>query len=195
MFGQTEPSDIFHTNSVRVLPRALASKFPLYKAGQVLLSMRAPSAIAVLDLETRCIVWAAKGVWQYQHDAEFLDDGRLLLFDNLGSPNGSRVLEYDPVTQAIPWWYDEEKNVQMLTVFRGASQRLPNGNTMIVYAGGCWIVEVTPAKEVVWKWGFPAPAPTAVPTDAPEVPNFAGVKRYGPDELPFLKGSPRDPTK
>jgi hypothetical protein len=185
----TEPGDVLHPNSVKVLSPKLAPKFPLFKAGQVLLSFRSPSALAVLDLRTRSMAWAARGVWRCQHDARFLDDGGLLVFDNLGWPHGSRVVEYDPVTQAIPWAYGFENAGAFSAAFRGCAQRLPNGNSLLVDPGGCRVLEVSEDREVVWQWGCPAPA-AAKQGDAPDAPNLTGARRYGPDELPFLKGMP-----
>jgi hypothetical protein len=186
--------DILHTNSVQVLSRALATKFPLFKAGQVLLSLRGPSLLAVLDTDKRAVVWASRGVWVAQHDARFLDSGRLLVFDNLGSPKGSRVLEYDPVRQATPWWYAGVRSAPIDTIFRGASQRLPNGNTLIVNSAGCRLSEVTADKEVVWQWVFRTP-PGPPNQAAVNAPNITGARRYSLNELPFLKGAPHVEAK
>ncbi|HTU89307.1 MAG TPA: arylsulfotransferase family protein, partial [Gemmataceae bacterium] len=41
--------DVLHTNAVKVLSRTLAPKFPLFKAGQLLISPRHLDVIAVLD--------------------------------------------------------------------------------------------------------------------------------------------------
>lgn len=166
--------DLMHTNHVHVLTPALAKKFPQFRAGQVLLSVRNLDAVAVLDLEKRAVVWAACGPWRAQHDAQFLDTGRLLLFDNLGSPDGSRVLEYDPQTQALPWSYAGEGSTVFVTNERGMAQRLPNGNTLVVDSEGGEIREVTRGKEVVWS----ASAPGFVTT----------ARRYGRDQVQFLEG-------
>jgi hypothetical protein len=169
--------DVLHTNSVRVLNPSLAAKFPGFKAGQVLLSLRTLDALAVLGPQTETVVWAARGPWRAQHDAQFLDNGRLLLFDNLGSPAGSRVLEYDPNTQAFPWSYPGADNSSLFTSERGMCQRLPNGNTLIVNSEGGQVLEVTPGKEVVWSCSLPGFIATA--------------RRYSPQQVPFLKGGPR----
>jgi hypothetical protein len=175
--GDTRGLDTLHTNCVHVLTRELAAKFPQFQAGQVLLSLRNLSTIAVLDLEKRSIVWAAKGPWQAQHDAHFLANGHLLVFDNLGSPRGSRVLEYDPQTQSFPWSYFTENEAPFFSPERGMSQRLPNGNTLIVDSQGHQIREVAANKEVVWSC---------------ELDGFINVgRRFSPESLPFLKGGPR----
>lgn len=172
----SQPLDLLHVNSVHVLARNMANNFPLFKPGQVLISLRTPSVIAVLDIETRSIVWAVRGVWQSQHDAQFLDNGRILLFDNLGSLRRSRVIEYDPNTQAVSWWWGGEQDDRLSCVIRGAVQRLTNGNTLVVDSVGCTIYEVTRQKDVVWRWNCPVAAL-----------NVTGGRRFGFHELPFLK--------
>lgn len=172
--------DLLHTNSVKVLNRSLASKFPLFQPGQVLLSMRNLNTIAVLDRSTRRMAWAAQGVWRLQHDANFLDNGHLLLYDNLGAKK-TRVLEYDPQTQAIHWGYTDE-------TFRadshGVKQRLPNGNTLIADPHNRRLFEVTPSKELTWEYFCPL---------SPESINgyrrshaVSSAQRYGANELTFL---------
>jgi hypothetical protein len=165
-------SDLFHTNFVKVLTRELAPKFPLFKAGQVLFSLRDLNTIAVMDMEKRSVVWAARGPWRAQHDPQFLGNGHLLIFDNIGSRTGPRVLEYDPQTQAFPWTFPGKKDIPFLSPRRGMSQRLPNGNTLIAYSRDHEILEVTPEKEVVWSYVGHGYIHTA--------------RRYGPEELPFL---------
>jgi hypothetical protein len=175
--GAVPKGDLVHANSVRVLRRALAPKFPLFKPGQVLISLRERSLLAVLDTRTRSVVWAARGPWKAQHDAEFLPDGRILLYDNVGSDHASRVLEYDPRTQAIPWAYSCENTIPFRAQSRGTKQRLPNGNTLVVDPDDWLLLEVTRGKDVVWKYccgGI-----------------VTGAWRYGPDELTFLKGGAR----
>jgi hypothetical protein len=176
--GERRREASLHTNSVNVLSRQMASRFPTFKAGQVLISMRNLDAIALLDTETGSVVWAARGPWLAQHDAQFLDNGRLLIFDNLGSPKGSRVLEYDPLTQALPWSYSGEKKAPFFTSERGMSQRLANGNTLIVNSEGGEILEVTQSKEVVWSCSMKGVFITS-------------ARRYSPDQLHFLKGDQR----
>jgi hypothetical protein len=184
-----EPGDSLHSNSVKVLRKAQASKFPQFRPGMVLLSFRSSGLLAVLDLEpqTRSVAWALKGPWKYQHDAAFLDNGHLLIFDNFGSARWSRVLEYDPVTQAITWSFTGENAPNNFSIpFRGANQRLPNGNTLIVNPG-MNIFEVTTNKEIVWEYGLPSSKGSLPLANSVEVVNFSSVRRYGLDDLTFLK--------
>jgi hypothetical protein len=177
---QPMPGDVLHVNSVCVLPRSLAGKFPRFAPGQVLLSMRTPSALAVLDVKKRAVVWAARGPWRHQHDAQFLDSGRLLLFDNLGSPKGARVLEYDPATQAVPWHYSGRGDSAVDAPVRGCCQRLANGNTLFVDCRGM-VHEVAADGEPAWRWGFSL-------TEPQEHLSVTAARRYRPEELTFLQG-------
>jgi hypothetical protein len=169
---QRRREDALHTNALQVLTPALAQKFPGWKAGQVLITLRNLDAIAVVDLELRSVVWAARGPWQGQHDAQFLENGNLLLFDNQGLPKGSRVLEYNPRTQAFPWAYSGENWGPFYSSERGTCQRLLNGNTLVVNSTGMEILEVTPEREVVWSF-FPDRF-------------IAFARRYTADQVPFL---------
>jgi hypothetical protein len=165
--------DILHANFVQVLTPRLASAFPMFKSGQVLISFRELSALAVLDLETSKVVWAAVGPWEGQHCPQFLDNGRLLLLDNHGIAAGSRVVEYDPADQSFPWWAPKVPGV-FHTRVRGVVQRLPNGNTFIVESETGDLREVTPEDELVWY----------VQTR----PHIPCGRRYRPEDLTFLDG-------
>lgn len=166
--------DPLHTNSVKLLGRDLAAKFPLFKAGHVLLSIRDMSVLAMLDPESGKVVWAARGPWYAQHDAQFLANGHLLLYDNLGVAMGSRVLEFDPQTQAIPWHYAGAAGAPFFSSERGACQRLPNGNTLIVNSEGGELIEVTRDEQIVWSSYADGYITTA--------------RRYSAEQLPFLDG-------
>jgi hypothetical protein len=170
--------DVLHTNAVKVLSRALAPKFPLFKPGQLLISPRHLDAILVLDPDSEKVVWAARGPWHAQHDPSFLDNGHLLLFDNLGSSRGSRVLEYDPNTQSFPWSYPDEHGTRFFSRLRGMAQRFPNGNTLIVNSDGGEAFEVTSGREVVWSCSFGRVSLNC-------------ARRFRSGQLPFVKGDAR----
>jgi len=178
--------DILHANSVQVVSRAQAANSPLFKPGQVLISLRSLHAVAVVDVHTRAVTWAAEGLWRYQHDAELLENGRILIYDNLGSFNGTRIIEYDPVTQAVPWFYANEASDPFSAYCRGMKQRLSNGNTLIVNPDKHQVFEVTPEKDLVWNLEIPvSPANKRMESGPPAI---TGAWRCSPDKLTFLPG-------
>jgi hypothetical protein len=189
LLGPLSKGDLIHANSVKVLTSARARHFPLFQAGEVLISLRSFDCLAVLDVHKRSVVWAARGPWRIQHDAEFLDNGHLLMFDNHGWKKGCRVLEYDPVTQAIPWAYSDADASPFYASFRGMKQRLPNGNTLIVDPENRRLFEVTRGKELVWEFFCPLPSDPPIPQT--EILAITGARRYSADELTFLKGVAR----
>ena len=141
LLGRMEKTgDVFHTNTLEVLD-----------TGNVLLSVLKLDALAVLDPGGEEIVWAATGSWRRQHQPTRLDDGGILLFDNLGLGNGrSRVIEIDPRTLAIRWQHGGFYSKTL-----GSCQRLPNGNTLITESENGRALEVTRDGRVVWELNNP----------------------------------------
>lgn len=174
-------ADPLHTNTVKVLTPETVQAFPGARAGQVLLSFRDIGAIAVLDVERKRIVHAARGPWFGQHDPEVLANGNLLIFDNLGGFEGpagrSRILELDPRTMALVWQYTGTADRPFESEIRADQQRLPNGNTLINESSGGRILEVTAAGETVWEFVNPVRL-----GDRDEwIPIIAGAERLAPD--------------
>lgn len=92
------------------------------------------------------------------HCPQFTDKGTVLLFDNgwlRPELNRSRAVEMDPRTGEIVWEYQSNNPNAFSSPFQGATQRLPNGNTMVTSTNAGQVFEVTPEKEVVWVFNTP----------------------------------------
>ena len=151
--------DWTHSNSVQVLPETPAGqKDARFKAGNVIISHRRISTIAVIERETGEVVWAwGPGEIEAQHQANMLPNGHILLFDNGPRRGYSRVVELDPLTEEIVWEFKDDPPPFMHARALSGQQRLPNGNTFIC-AGGMAdgrLLEVTPDREVVWDFRNP----------------------------------------
>ncbi|MBW2524486.1 MAG: hypothetical protein JRI23_09935 [Deltaproteobacteria bacterium] len=192
------PGDLWHVNSIFVLEPSLAAAFPQFEVGQVLISVRAIDALAVVDLEQRVVTWLTRGPWYQQHDAEFAADGRILVFDNLGAfgpardpqpgPGArSRVLEIDAATLGIAWQHVGTADEPLYTHRAGGQQRLANGNTLISEFGAGRILEVTRDHQVAWEYHSPFRAPG----DPRRVGLMYGAQRVDPQALHFEQGGPR----
>lgn len=150
--------DFIHANSINVIRNRHQVGEVSFEPGQVIVSMRELNAVAVIDPGAKVITWAATGPWRAQHDAELLDNGNMILFDNKGyvGPGGrSRVMEFVPATQEIVWQYTGSAEQPFYSYNRSRQQRLANGNTLIVDSNGGRLFEVTPSNEIVWEYYSP----------------------------------------
>jgi len=158
-FNRMPPSgDIFHTNTIEVLDGALADRSSAFRAGNVLISVKVLETIAIVDLDLKKVVWALSGMWLRQHQPTVLDNGNILVFDNLGprlarggGEFASRVLELNPFTQEVVWEYRGNRVTPFFSETCGSNQRLPNGNTLVTETDNGRAFEVTPDGTIVWE--------------------------------------------
>lgn len=154
-----QSGDIMHTNTIEVLDGSLDREGSPFAPGDVLISIREIDTIAVVDMEREQVVWALRGPWVQQHQPTALDNGNMLVFDNLGDEGWSRVVEFDPFTQEVAWSYrGSVRGFRSKTI--GSNIRLPNGNTLITESDNGRAFEVTPGKEIVWEYHTPHRAGT-----------------------------------
>lgn len=188
---QIRSNDLTHLNNVEPLPRALAAAFPQFAPGDLLLSLRNMNTVAVLDPRTRKIKWVMHGQFAQQHDPDFLPNGNIMLFDNLGGINGdracgrSRVLELDPKTTQVAWRYDGCGGVPFDSERRGTVEQLSNGNVLIAESLGGRVLEVTHEAQprIVWEY-FNIVGEI---DGKPAVGLITHAERFRPDQLPFLQ--------
>jgi hypothetical protein len=138
------------------------------------------------------------------HCPQFTETGTVVLFDNgwlRPELNRSRVIEMDPKTGDIVWEFLSNNPNSFSSPFQGATQRLPNGNTLVTSSNAGQIFEVNLAKEVVWvfvtPWAFQGVAKRVIidGVDAMPQAQSAGIQfnmvhrayRYG-TEFEGLKG-------
>ena len=113
----------------------LAAAFPMLKVGRPAGLLRNVSSLVAIDAETKMARWAMAGSFRRQHDPDLLPNGHILVFDNLGGDPAcgrSRILELDPVTQAIVWSYAGCNGDRFYSEAWGEQQLLPNGNVLLV---------------------------------------------------------------
>jgi hypothetical protein len=162
-----DEEDPLHSNDVEVVNRAFADRFERIEPGDLLLSLRTPNALVVLDRDTREVKWAYRGPMLRQHDPDVLDDGTLLIYDNrtevrreppfedLDRPGVfgySRVFRIDPATTEVLWTFEGSDAYPFYSSIQGRQQALPNGNVLIVHPEGAKAFEVTPDGDVVWEY-------------------------------------------
>lgn len=149
--GVQTKGDLNHLNDVEVLSSDLASKFPQFEAGDVLISLKRNSQLLVFDPETDKIKWYQQGPWLKQHDPDFTDKGTITVFSN--NPfvyGGGNIIEIDPVSRQSKILYQGPPKKRINTRFMGHHQNLANGNILINSAEEGRAFEVTRDGEEVW---------------------------------------------
>ena len=156
--GPTTP-DLTHMNDVEPLPAALADEYPLFEAGDLLVSLRNLHLVLVVDPESRDVKWHASAPFILQHDPDFLGRGWIGVFDNnrdftrrgtMGG--GSRIVALQPHTDSMEVRMPTPKSDSFYTHSGGKWQRLDNGNMLLTEARPGRIVEVAPDGRTVWEW-------------------------------------------
>jgi hypothetical protein len=104
-------ADIFHTNTIELFNGELAQKSPLFRKGNVMVSMLYLNSIFIIDIDSEKMVWAlGSGMWKRQHQPTLLDNGNILIFDNHFTGSSSQVIEFEPFSQEIVWCYRGDDN-------------------------------------------------------------------------------------
>jgi hypothetical protein len=183
-----QDEDPIHLNDVEALRPEMATAFPMFAAGDLLLSLRQTNTLMVVDPKTWTAKWVMTGPFLGQHDPDFLPNGHILVYDNriAGSTprfGNSRLVEIDPASKNVVWEFRGSPQQQFYAGSRGKEQVLPNGNILIADSHHGRLFEVAPAHggETVWEWINGAE------------PGYAGlvtdVQRVARKELPWVGAS------
>ena len=104
----TDSCDPIHLNDVRVLSAADAPQYPALAAGDLLISMRNISSLAVIDPTTRRVKWLIAGVTIRQHSPHFIGNNEILVLDNQGGrvdQGGSRLVRINLASDSVETVY------------------------------------------------------------------------------------------
>jgi hypothetical protein len=150
--------DYFHMNTISILPDTpLSTKSRTFAPGNLLICFRNVNQIAILDRETKGILWVwGEGELEWPHLPTMLENGNILIFDNGVLREYTRVLELNPLTEEIVWEYVADPPESFYSPTKGSAQRLPNGNTLVCDSDNGRAFEVTREGEIVWEWLNPA---------------------------------------
>ncbi|MBP1840118.1 arylsulfotransferase family protein [Formosa algae] len=132
-----DQDDYLHFNSVD------------YKDGNILISSRGKNTLYLIDKESKGIIaeLTAEDALSGQHDATFLVNGNILVFNNTAETAKSAVLEITR-SDVLVWLYS---NTFYSDHISGA-QRLDSGNTLVCSGVEAHLIEVTDSGEVVWDY-------------------------------------------
>jgi hypothetical protein len=149
--------DTVHMNALAIAPD-----------GNILASGRQLDALLKIDRQKGKLLWRLGGNksdftfvgdplngFVHQHDARFLPNGEVLLFDNGNRrvPERSRVVQYrldeNAKTATMTWEFRHVPDLD--SQLAGSARRLANGNTVIDYAEHGIICEVDANAKVQWE--------------------------------------------
>ena len=127
--------DPIHLNDVQ----PALSDTAYWKAGDLFLSIRNPSMLALYRPSTDEILWTKTGPWMMQHDVDILSDHEIAVFDNnaVAVPDGERVRGVNSIvvydfadgkTRTI--FEDSFKKADVRSKTNGLFTLLPDGGVM-----------------------------------------------------------------
>ena len=160
--NRLRPEDAFHLNDVEILKESMAAAFPMFAAGDIMLSGRNTNAIIVLDGKTHQVKWWRVGPMHGQHDPDFQPTGEITILDNrtaapaskknnfMGGANGSRIIAIDPATYGYRELYASNDRNTFYSPYRGKHQMLDNGNILVTESEAGRVFEATPDGDIAW---------------------------------------------
>jgi hypothetical protein len=157
--GKGVGKDVTHLNDIEPLSASMADEYPLFEAGDLLVSLRYLNLVFVVDPRTETVKWHTTSDLIQQHDPDFIGGGWVGIFDNnrdysrrgttLG---GSRIVAVQPHTGSTEVRFPTAQSEPLYTGARGKWQQLPNGNMLLTESMAGRVVEVTPDGRTAWEW-------------------------------------------
>lgn len=181
--------DITHNNTVDLVGPGFAARHEGVSPGDLMVCLRNLNLVAVVNPESEELVWATTGPWNHPHDPDPLENGNLLIFDNLlvrGQTTGAGVIEFDPLERKIVRTYDGDSRGRFHSDIRACQQLLANGNLLITESDRGRLIEIDPAGETVWEFVNPVRGGN----HGELIPVVCGGRRYDRQQLPFLQSNP-----
>jgi hypothetical protein len=177
-----QEEDVLHVNDIDEMTEELAGSFPLFSAGDLVLSLRHLNMLMVIDPSNWQVKWYQSGPWLRQHDPDFQKDGTITLLNNNSDDTkdgellgGSSVMSIQPhlPDRPVNILYGKKENEYFFTNTQGKHQVFDNGNILIVEYYGGRVLEVSPSGEIVWQY--------INEYDQESVARLSGAERYAED--------------
>jgi hypothetical protein len=161
-----EDNEVLHLNKIVELSADIAPAFPDFVTGDLLISVRDYNLVLVVEPGTWRVKWHSVGPWIRQHSARFMSDGTISVFNNnvygfqsgpdgvtdLTQPRVTNILAVHPRTGERRVLYGDRPGQEMLSVFRGYHQEMPDGGLLITEPEAGRVFEVDRNGQIVWEY-------------------------------------------
>jgi hypothetical protein len=154
--------DPIHLNDVQ----PVNADGPYWKKGDLFISLRNASMVALYRPSTNEIVWRQQGPWLMQHDVDIISDHEIAVYNNntAATPAGGRTIGSNDIviydfaagTTREPYKQAFEKN-KIRTETNGLFRMTPDGSVMVEEHDYGRLLAMTPDGEVKWSYVNRAP--------------------------------------
>ena len=123
-------SGFWHANDIEPLTKKFEPYYPNFKAGDLLVSLRTPNLIFVMDQKSLKVKWWRQGLTRRQHDPDWNSSkGTITIFNNNMHRGFSSIKEINPTTYEHRILLEGEK-YDFYTWWRGKHQIMPTGGVL-----------------------------------------------------------------
>lgn len=151
---KTKPNfrnDIFHPNDIEPLSTKLAPKFPMFSAGDLLISLRNINLVGVVSPNTGEVKWVQRGPWLFQHDPDFLEDGTISIYNNNSDRGRSNILVVDPANGEVRRRFTKT-TPQFYSYAMGKHDQIPGGAVLVTVPSEGRVLELNNQGEVLMEY-------------------------------------------
>ena len=135
--------DPWHLNDVEPLSSEMAGAFPMFEAGDVILSSRTLNSVFVVDPESHAVKWHRTGETRRQHDPDFRPDGTISVYDNRMGLGESAIVSLDPASFEREVLFDAAEH-DFYSNVRGKHAWTDGGHLMVTSSQQGRVFEIDP---------------------------------------------------
>ncbi len=143
--------DRWHPNDIEPLPEKWIEQYPGFEPGDLLVSLRSPDLIFIINPDTLEVKWWRQGLARRQHDPDWNSKGTISIFNNNMHRGFSSIMEIDPVSYKHKTLVDGEK-YNFYTWHQGKHQFLENNGILVTSPQQGWVFEVDEHGEIVFEF-------------------------------------------
>jgi hypothetical protein len=151
-------NELSHLNKIVELTAEQATAYPMFDAGDLMISLRDRNLILVFDPDSRKVLWWKIGPWVRQHDPDFDARGGITVFDNYRDEmdgsllGGSRIVEVDLASGVDRILFGDRPDEFMYTQIRGQHTAMPSGGLLIVESNGGRVFQTDANRRTIWQY-------------------------------------------